>query len=122
MFRSALEWLLEDQGFAERMLGPKLAALDKAIAQGTAPTWVIEIGPEYLRVVKDLGNTAAHTNGGDLARQESLDAQLYREVELTFLELLEFVYERPVRRRQRLAELKSAAMASTANKSSVEKS
>jgi|ERR1019366_6112427 hypothetical protein len=109
MFRSALEWLLEDQGFAQRMLGPKLAALDKATAQGTAPSWVNEIGPDYLQVIKDLGNTATHTNGGDLARQDALDAQLYREVELTFLELLEVIYERPARRAQRLVELKKAS-------------
>jgi hypothetical protein len=109
MFRSALEWLLEDQGFTERMIGPKLIALDKAIAQGSAPSWVNEIGPEYLKVIKDLGNIAVHTNAGDLAKQDALDAQLYREVELTFLELLEVVYERPATRAQRLAELKKAS-------------
>ena len=109
MFRSALEWLLEDQGYTERMIGPKLAALDKAIAQGSAPSWVNEIDPEYLKVIKDLGNTATHTNGGDLAKQDALDAQLYREVELTFLELLEVVYERPAKRAQRLLELKKAS-------------
>jgi hypothetical protein len=75
MFRSALEWLLEDGGFTEKMIGPKLAALDKAIAEGTAPSWVNEIGPEYLKVIQDLGNTATHTNGGDLTKQGAFDAQ-----------------------------------------------
>ena len=109
MFRSALEWLLEDQGFTERMIGPKLVALDKAIALGTAPFWANEIGPEYLKVIKDLGNTATHTNGGELAKQDALDAGLYREVEMTFLELLEVIYERPAKRAQRLVELKKAS-------------
>jgi len=108
MFRSALEWLLEDRGFTERRLGPKLAALDKVIAKGMAPTWANEIGPEHLQVIKDLGNIATHTNGGDLAKQDALDARLYRKVEVTFLELLDVIYERPARRAQRLAELKLA--------------
>jgi hypothetical protein len=109
MLRSALEWLLEEQGYTERMLGPKLAALDKAIVGGTAPSWVNEISPEYLKVIKDLGNIAAHTNGGELAKQDALDAQIYRQVELTFLELLEVIYERPAKQAQRLAELKKAS-------------
>lgn len=108
MFRSALEWLLEDQGFTERMLAPKLAALERAMNQGTAPKWTAEIEQEYLQVIKDLGNIAAHTNAGDLSKQEALDAELYRKIELTFLELLEVIYERPARRKQRLAELQAA--------------
>jgi hypothetical protein len=95
------------------MLGPKLDALERAITEGTAPAWVDEIGPEYLKVIKDLGNIATHTNGGDLAKQEELDARLYREVELTFLELLELIYERPARRKQRLAEFKSVTARAT---------
>ncbi len=116
MLRSALEWLLEDQGFTEKMLGPKLVALDKALRQGTAPPWAREIEPEYLQVIKDLGNVAIHTNSGDLAHQEAFDRKLYRQVELTFLELLEAIYERPARRAQRLAELKSAADHKSAKK------
>ena len=50
-----------------------------------APTWANEIGPEHLQVIKDLGNIATHTNGGDLAKQDALDARLYRKVEVTFL-------------------------------------
>ena len=109
MFRSALEWVLEEQGFKDRMLGPKLAALDQAIAKGSAPPWASEIDPEYLKVIKDLGNFATHTNAGDLTKQETLDSQLYRKVELTFLELLDVIYDRPVRKAQLLAELKEAS-------------
>jgi hypothetical protein len=70
------------------------------------PSVIIEL--EYLQVIKNLGNVAMHTNVGDLAKQEAPDAGLYREAELTFLELFEGIYERPTRRAQRLAELKSA--------------
>jgi hypothetical protein len=108
MFRSAIEWLLEDQGFAAPMLGPKLTALFKAINSGTAPKWASELNPEFLTVIKNLGNTAAHTNAGDLAKQDQLDATLYRNVETTFIELLEVIYERPKQRQQRLADLKKS--------------
>jgi len=50
--------------------------LDKAVAQGKTPIWVNEIGPEYLQIIKDLGNTAAHTNSGDLSKQEALARDL----------------------------------------------
>jgi len=93
----------------------KDAALEKAIKDGTAPRWTSEIEPEYLKVIKKLGNIAAHTNAGDLSRQETLDAQLYRKVELTFLELLEVIYEREPRRRQRLVELQAASDPKSAN-------
>ena len=108
MFRSALEWLLEDPGFPEPMLGQKLVALFKAISSGTAPGWASELDPEVFRVIKDLGNTATHTNAGDLAKQGRLDASLYRNVETTFTELLDVIYEKPKRRQQRLADLKKS--------------
>lgn len=110
MFRSAAEWILEDQGFKSKMLGPKLSELEAAIGGGTAPKWASEIDPEYLKAIKNLGNMAAHTNSGDLGKQDALDAQLYREVEVTFSELLDLIYEQPIRRANRLAELKKAAV------------
>ena len=48
MFRSAAEWLLEDQGFKAKMLGPKLAELDAALASSTAPKWAYENRPRIL--------------------------------------------------------------------------
>ena len=106
MFRSAAEWLLEDQGFKAKMLGPKLAELEAAMKAGTAPKWAGDVDPAYLNIIKDLGNLATHTNSGDLTKQEGLDAELYAHLELTFLELLDLIYEQPVRRASRLAELK----------------
>ena len=108
MFRSALEWLLEQQGFGAKMLGPKLAELDKAVLGGTAQKWVSEVDPQYLKTIKDLGNVAAHANAGDLTKQDAIDSKLYRRLELTFLELLEIIYERPERQAQRLLEMQKA--------------
>jgi hypothetical protein len=57
MFRSALEWLLLDQGFTEPMLGPKRKALNRALEAGTAPQWASDLDPEFLDVIRQLGNT-----------------------------------------------------------------
>ena len=37
MYRAAVEQILMDQGYTVRMLGPKIGALEKAIAAETAP-------------------------------------------------------------------------------------
>jgi len=108
MWRAALECLLEGEGFTEKSLRAKLAAFDKALKQGTAPGWASEIAPEYLQVIRELGQNAATADHGDAAGQEGLSERLYRKAELTFLELLEAVYERPERGARRLAELRSA--------------
>jgi hypothetical protein len=42
MLRTAAEWLLEDQGFSHGMLGTRLLALEKALANGSAPKWASE--------------------------------------------------------------------------------
>jgi hypothetical protein len=106
MFRSALEWLLLDQGFNQKELGPKLRALDAAIVAGTTPKWIGNLEPEFLDVIRKLGNTATHTNAGDLTKQDQIDAELYRSVETTFMELMEVIYEKPHQRQERLADLK----------------
>lgn len=108
MFRSAAEWLLEDQGYKQRMLGPKLSALEADIQNGTARKWATQIDPEFLGVLKTLGNTATHTNNGDLAKQEALDVGLYRAVEETFVEVLDLIYEGPAKTAERLAAMKKA--------------
>jgi hypothetical protein len=51
MYRSAPEQLLEDHGYAARMVGPKLKQLNEEIAQGTAPKWAIELDPEFLSAI-----------------------------------------------------------------------
>jgi hypothetical protein len=48
MHRSALEHLLHEQGYEMRMLGPKIAALEAGIKDGSAPRWARELNREYL--------------------------------------------------------------------------
>jgi hypothetical protein len=66
------------------------------------------VDPDYLNVIKDLGNASLHTNEGDIEKQRVFEAKLIREVQALFLELLDTIYEQPERKKQRLTGLKSA--------------
>jgi hypothetical protein len=49
---------------------------------------------------------ALHTNSGDLTKQAQFDERLYGNARAVFAYLLEIIYERPVRVRSLLSELK----------------
>jgi hypothetical protein len=105
MLRTAAEWLLEDQGFSHGMLGTRVASLEKALANGSAPKWASELEKEALTVLKDLGNMPLHTKSGDLTKQAQFDERLYGNARAVFAYLLEIIYERPARVRSMLGEL-----------------
>ena len=105
MYRSALEHLLFEQGFQQRMLGPKIAALEAA---QPPPRWRSDLDDDYLTVINRLGNWAIHPNDGEISKQTVFDADLLREVQALFSELLDLVYERPQQRTGRLARLRAA--------------
>lgn len=107
MFRSSAEWLLHDQGFTTGMLGAKLAALETAIKGGRAPEWASKIS-ESLEVIRLLGNDSTHTNGGDLSVQAKFDAQFYVQLQAAFADILQVVYEEPVRHQTRVSRLREA--------------
>jgi Domain of unknown function (DUF4145) len=108
MYRSALESILFEQGFAVRMLGPKIAALEAQINAGSAPRWARDLDSDFLRVLKDLGNAAVHFDGRDVQRQDREFRGLLTEVTITFSELLEAIYEREHKEMARLAALQAA--------------
>lgn len=103
MYRAALEHLLLEQGYDQKMLGPKIEAL---LNDQSAPSWRDQLDAEYLRVIKDLGNAAVHTNGGDVTKQHAFEAKLVREVEALFAELLDVIYEQQTKKEDRLAVLR----------------
>jgi hypothetical protein len=111
IFRAALESLLHEQGYTARMLGPKLAELEAAIAAKTAPQWALELDTAFLKVIKDLGNASIHTSDGDIAKQAALDADLVSRVNQTFQMLLYLVYEIPHKKADMLDALKAKAQA-----------
>jgi hypothetical protein len=108
MFRAALEHLLFEQGFEQKMCGAKLGALEAGIQDGTAPPWAKDLDPAYLRVLKDLGDSAIHPNDGDVSRQAIFDETLVAQVAATFVELIDAVYEAPKKKADRLASLQAA--------------
>jgi hypothetical protein len=105
MYRSALEHLLFEQGFTDRMLGPKIQS---ALAADPPPAWLRDLHPEFLRVIKELGDAAIHPNDGDVERQRAFDSALLRRVRELFVELLHDVYELPHQRARRLEEMQAA--------------
>lgn len=110
MFRGALEHLLYDQGFRNGMCGKKIADLEKAIADKTAPKWAYELDTEFLTVMKQLGDGSIHPNDGDIANQKGLDGGLIAQVRHTFEMLLFLVYELPLQKQERLTAMKAAVI------------
>lgn len=108
MYRAALENLLFDQGFVRGMLAQKLAELELAIQKGEAPSWIQRVDSEYLEIIKRLGNLAIHPNDGDISKQSLLDANLVRVLQVVFSELLDAVYEAPMRDQMRKSALRAA--------------
>jgi hypothetical protein len=108
MFRSALEHLLFEQGFKEGTCGAKVNDLEKAIGKKTAPPWALKIEPKLLRVLKELGDAAAHPNDGDVSKQSALDSKLLQRVKTAFQLLLHEVYEEERRRTELLGDLQQA--------------
>lgn len=91
------------------MLGPKIIALEARIANGTAPKWAIDLEPEYLKVIKELGNAAVHADDADVAKHAALDNQLVTSIEEAIGGLLFMIYEVAAIRDANLARMKAAA-------------
>ncbi|MCY1081443.1 DUF4145 domain-containing protein [Archangium lansingense] len=109
MYRSALEQLLVQQGYSDGTCGTKIGKLLSDQKAGKAPKWVDQLHEDDLHVLNRLGNGAVHANGGDISKQEVLDAELYAAVTLTFEAVLDAAYERPKREAERRAKLAAAA-------------
>lgn len=109
MYRSALEHLLHDHNYKEGMLGRRLSKLLADVAAGSAPRWARDIDHAYLDVINKLGNGAVHANDGDVSKQASLDDEIFRGLQIAFVEILDVVYERPARAAATLAKLQEAS-------------
>lgn len=97
MYRSALEWIMYDQGYKNGMLGKKIGELQNDMVEGKAPKWAQEINTDFLEAIKEIGNGAIHTNGGDISKQKEIDKELIEIVDIVFAELLDKIYEQPMR-------------------------
>ena len=105
MYRSALEWVLYGQGYTTGMLGKKIDTLQNDITNKIAPQWAMGINTDFLEAIKEIGNGAIHTNGGDITKQKDIDKNLIEVVDIVFSELLDKIYEQPSRSNTNLAKL-----------------
>jgi hypothetical protein len=109
MYRSAIEWILYNQGYTTGMLGEKINNLENDIKASKAPNWAHKIEAEFFKVLKNIGNGSIHTNDGDISKQNVLDGELIQAIEVVFSEFLTLIYEEPYQRADRLKQLKTAA-------------
>jgi hypothetical protein len=108
MFRAALDQLLLEQGFKGRMCGEKIHALEVALQADAAPAWARDVAPNSLRILKQLGDVVLHPSDGSVEPHNALDPTLVHEVSAAFIELLDAVYEKPVKRKARQETLEDA--------------
>src|ERR1044072_9161480 len=106
MYRAALDQLLFHEGFQNGTLGTKLQDLEKA---SSPPAWYADLDPIYLTVINWIGNGAIHPNDGNIDRQKALDRKITQAVDALFTEILDLVYERPEKKKDRLSLVKKAA-------------
>ena len=102
MYRAALDFLLYEQGYTEGMLGKKIEKIEKDRENNCGPKWVMEIEPQFLEAIKDIGNSSIHPNDGEIKRQEEIDERLLNLVDIVFSELLDKIYEQPIRSKKNL--------------------
>jgi hypothetical protein len=87
---------------------PLCQYVEKLLADPTPPEWRRDLDPEYLHVIKDLGNAAIHPNEGRIEQQRALDEAVVLQLRALFVELLDDIYEQPEKRSARLDALREA--------------
>jgi Domain of unknown function (DUF4145) len=103
MYRSALEQLLQEQGFNGRGLADRINA---AIAG--QPPWIERLDDELMNALRSLGNRAVHGSRGDLSAQAVFDRKVALDIEHLFLDVLQEIYELPVQRDARRQRFRDA--------------
>ena len=107
MYRAALDFLLFEQGYTQGMLGNKIKKLEEDRENNCGPKWAMEIEPQFLEAIKDIGNSSIHPNDGNIKNQEEIDENLLNLVDIVFSELLDKIYEQPIRSKNNLELMKN---------------
>lgn len=77
------------------------------ISDKNAPEWAMEIDMDYIKIIKEIGNSSIHPNDGDIEIQKEIDERLLNIVDIIFSELLDKIYEQPIRSKNNLEILKN---------------
>ena len=64
--------------------------------------WAMEIDIDYIKAIKEIGNSSIHPNEGDIEKQKEIDQKLLNIVDIIFSELLDKIYEQPNRSKRNL--------------------
>jgi hypothetical protein len=106
MYRAALDQLLFHEGFQNGTLGVKLRDLEAA---SPPPPWYSDLDPAYLTVINLIGSGAIHPNDGNVDRQKVIDRKITEAVDALFTEILDLIYERPGKKKERLSRAQQVA-------------
>jgi len=107
MFRTALDAVMFDAGYREGMLGQKIAKLERDITDSKAPKWATEINIEFMKILKNLGNSSLHISKEDITAEKSISDVDIKQAELALSRLLHFVYEKDAEEREHLESLRA---------------
>lgn len=106
MYRAALEQILTDQGYDEKTLHKKIVSLENDLKKDSKNSRLLKMDVELLRVLKNIGNKSIHPNSKDRDKSNVLDMQLVNEIEVIFVEIMEYLYETPLKEASRKEKLK----------------
>lgn len=102
MYRSALEWVLEDKGYKNGTLNDKIELFNNK-----PPENVGHIDIKYMTVIRKLGNKSVHSNDDNIDLQYSLDDAFVNDVGLTMEMIIEAIYVIPDKNEKRLLKISS---------------
>jgi hypothetical protein len=109
MYRSAVELMLYGLGYKQRMLGPKLEALKKDKATGTASVKALRFDDDFGDIARMLGNGAIHAGKAAATKQQGLDVDVVAALEETIDSVLWRLYDEPARDSEHRKKLRRAA-------------
>lgn len=103
MYRSALERLLHEQGYAKGTLAKQIAAVDE-----DGPEWLRALDVPFMDALRSLGNRAVHAADQDVASLSAVDHRTVADMRAVFPGLLHAIYEEPRLRAEHLKRLQDA--------------
>ncbi len=103
MFRVALDQILFDAGYKEGMLHAKIEKLEVDKGAGSAPIWVMDLTPEFMHVIKRLGNIAIHPK--EIEKLAVFADEIIAAIQITMEHLLTDIYERDAHEKELLGAL-----------------
>ncbi|MDQ2088138.1 DUF4145 domain-containing protein [Herbivorax sp. ANBcel31] len=106
MYRSSLEQILYEQDYKKGMLGKRIKKLEEDINNGSAPNWASQINIDFLERLKEIGNSAVHTE--DFRKQAIIDNNLIKNIIEIISYLLLVIYEIPYKKNEKLKTLEIA--------------